>query len=46
MLKYLTSTAIAAGTLIALASGAGAAEKQYTFRSCPRTPTIRSSIRL
>src|SRR3974390_42440 len=36
MLKYLTGTAIAAGALIGLASGAGGAEKKYTFALVPK----------
>ena len=36
MLKYLMTTAIAAGALVALASGAGAADKKYTFALVPK----------
>jgi ribose transport system substrate-binding protein len=36
MVKHLISTALAAGALIALASGAGAADKKYTFALVPK----------
>src|SRR5215470_9969472 len=36
MLKYALSSALAAGALLALASGAGAADKKYTFALVPK----------
>src|SRR5260370_41085218 len=36
MLKHVVSTAVVAGTLLALASGASAADKKYTFALVPK----------
>jgi ribose transport system substrate-binding protein len=36
MLKYLMTTAIAAGSLMAMAGSAGAADKVYTFALVPK----------
>ena len=36
MLKHLLSTALVAGALLAVASGANAAEKKYTFALVPK----------
>ncbi len=36
MLKYLMTTAIAAGALLAAASGASAADKKFTFALVPK----------
>src|ERR1700676_4759120 len=36
MLKYVLTTAVAAGALLAVASGANAADKKYTFALVPK----------